>query len=69
MVQNKVICAIQQCFNAGLDYVFSMQCQNVLSTCLPVDMCACIGCLCVYVNLVVFFRAVIDSVKDKLCLN
>lgn len=54
--------------NAGLDCVFnSMQCQNVLSTCWPVDLCACIGHLCF--RSCGFFGAVVDYVKSRLCLH
>lgn len=39
-----------------------MQCQNVLSTCWPVDLCACIGHLC-FSSCGFSFGAVVDDVK------
>lgn len=45
-----------------------MQCQNVLSTRWPVDLCACIGHLC-FSSCGFFFGAVVDDVKSRLCLH
>lgn len=45
-----------------------MQCQNVLSTRWPVDLCACRGHLC-FSSCGFFFGAVVDDVKSRLCLH